>query len=223
MTLRNINDIMMTNMLIPLVNLEIINEKSNNLINYEGGYDFDDCCCGGTCSCGSGNYRIDLDKMVGDENFLINEPSYSTTTSIFNVMNNNDIDLINPEYIFTSLGIYNGIIQFLFLSFFFVIIIKRIFYSFNYIRDNNTKSKLLDAPVSWGLYFQDAASPSFEGVVDLHNRIMFYLVVILFGVSWVLLSVIYNFNKKNNKLVYRHLNHGKYVPILMCSKFKNTI
>jgi Cytochrome C oxidase subunit II, transmembrane domain/GIY-YIG catalytic domain len=80
-----------------------------------------------------------------------------------------------------------------------------------------------DAPVSWGLYFQDAASPSFEGIVDLHNRIMFYLVVILFGVSWVLLSVISNFNNSNNKLVYRHLNHGKFVPIQKYSKFKNNI
>jgi cytochrome c oxidase subunit 2 len=34
-----------------------------------------------------------------------------------------------------------------------------------------------------GLYFQDGASPSFEGIVDLHNRIMFYLVIILFGVT----------------------------------------
>lgn len=80
-----------------------------------------------------------------------------------------------------------------------------------------------DAPVSWGLYFQDAASPSFEGIVDLHNRIMFYLVVILFGVSWVLLSLITNFNNSSNKLVYRHLNHGKYVPIHKCSKFNNPV
>ena len=88
--------------------------------------------------------------------------------------------------------------------------------------NNKFKPKFLDAPVAWGLYFQDAASPSFEGIVDLHNRIMFYLVVILFGVSWVLISLITNFNTSNNKLVYRHLNHGKYVPVHKCSKFKIT-
>lgn len=83
-------------------------------------------------------------------------------------------------------------------------------------KNDNTKfgSKFLDAPVSWGLYFQDAASPSFEGIVDLHNRIMFYLVVILFGVSWVLMSVITNFNNLNNKLVYRHLNHGTLIELI---------
>jgi Cytochrome C oxidase subunit II, transmembrane domain len=88
-------------------------------------------------------------------------------------------------------------------------------------KDNNKSGpKFLDAPVSWGLYFQDAASPSFEGVVDLHNRIMFYLVVILFGVSWVLASLMTNYNNLSNKLVYRHLNHGKYVPIQKYSKLK---
>lgn len=80
-----------------------------------------------------------------------------------------------------------------------------------------------DVPIAWGLYFQDGASPSFEGIVDLHNRIMFYLIVILFGVSWIFLSIMWNFNKSQNKLVYRYLNHGKYVPIQKYSKFDNTI
>jgi hypothetical protein len=35
--------------------------------------------------------------------------------------------------------------------------------------------------------------------------------------------VISNFNNSNNKLVYRHLNHGKFVPIQKYSKFKNNI
>jgi len=80
-----------------------------------------------------------------------------------------------------------------------------------------------DVPLSWGIYFQDGASPSMEGIVDLHDRIMFYLVVILFGVSYIMFSIMWNFNKSNNKLVYRYLNHGKYVPIHKCSKFDNTV
>lgn len=85
------------------------------------------------------------------------------------------------------------------------------------------RSKRADVPLAWGLYFQDGASPSFEGIVDLHNRIMFYLVIILFGVTWVMSSIMWNFNVKKNKLVYRYLNHGKYVPIQKYSKFNNTI
>jgi cytochrome c oxidase subunit 2 len=65
--------------------------------------------------------------------------------------------------------------------------------------ENNQKSlisslsffKRGDVPLAWGLYFQDGASPSFEGIVDLHNRVMFYLVIILFGVSWIMLSIIW--------------------------------
>jgi hypothetical protein len=89
-----------------------------------------------------------------------------------------------------------------------------------YCKKFNKNWKRSDVPLAWGLYFQDGASPSFEGIVDLHNRIMFYLVVILFGVSWAMLSIMWNFNKGNNKLVYRYLNHGKYVPIQKCFKFK---
>jgi hypothetical protein len=83
---------------------------------------------------------------------------------------------------------------------------------------NNWKLKVYniraDVPLAWGLYFQDGASPSFEGIVDLHNRIMFYLVVILFGVTWVMLSIIWNFNKSHNKLVYRYLNHGTLIELI---------
>jgi cytochrome c oxidase subunit 2 len=76
------------------------------------------------------------------------------------------------------------------------------------------KIKKADVPLAWGLYFQDGATPSFEGIVDLHNRIMFYLVVILFGVTWVMLTIMLNFNKSTNKLVYRYLNHGTLIELI---------
>jgi NADH:ubiquinone oxidoreductase subunit 4 (subunit M) len=40
-----------------------------------------------------------------------------------------------------------------------------------------------DAPISWGLYFQDGTSPQMEAIVELHNNIMYYLAVILFGIG----------------------------------------
>jgi hypothetical protein len=40
-----------------------------------------------------------------------------------------------------------------------------------------------DTPRPWGLYFQDSASPAMEGLVELHDNIMFYLVIILFAVG----------------------------------------
>jgi hypothetical protein len=41
---------------------------------------------------------------------------------------------------------------------------------------------ICDAPKPWGLYFQDSASPQMEALAELHDNIMFYLFIILFGV-----------------------------------------
>ena len=60
---------------------------------------------------------------------------------------------------------------------------------------NFFQSKLninFDAPHAWGIYFQDSASPQMEGLIELHDIIMYYLVIILFGVGWILFSIIYN-------------------------------
>jgi len=71
-----------------------------------------------------------------------------------------------------------------------------------------------DAPEPWQLAFQDGASPSFEGIVELHDQIMFYLVVILVGVTWVLCSVMVNFSSNNNKIVYKYHNHGTVIELI---------
>lgn len=51
----------------------------------------------------------------------------------------------------------------------------------NYLFLNNWES--CDAPRPWGIYFQDSATPQMEGLVELHDNIMFYLIIILFGVG----------------------------------------
>lgn len=71
-----------------------------------------------------------------------------------------------------------------------------------------------DAPLPWGLYFQDGATPSFEGIVELHDQIMFYLIVVLFGVGWILVSVIRNFNSKDHQIVYKYSNHGTLIELI---------
>ena len=43
----------------------------------------------------------------------------------------------------------------------------------------------LDAPSAWGIYFQDSATPQMEGLIELHDNIMYYLVLILFAVGWI--------------------------------------
>ena len=43
------------------------------------------------------------------------------------------------------------------------------------------------------LYFQDSATPQMEGLIELHDNIMYYLVLILFAVGWILFSIVRNF------------------------------
>lgn len=69
-----------------------------------------------------------------------------------------------------------------------------------------------DVPKPWGIYFQDGASPSFEGIVELHDQIMFYLILILFSVSWILLSLIFNFKNKN--IINKYSNHGTLIELI---------
>lgn len=84
---------------------------------------------------------------------------------------------------------------------------------FNYLI-NYLNPILNDAPKPWGIYFQDGASPSFEGIVELHDQIMFYLVLILFGVGWVLVSVITNFKKNKTEIVNKYTNHGTLIELV---------
>lgn len=76
----------------------------------------------------------------------------------------------------------------------------------------NKNTVKLDAPTPWGLFFQDSATPQMEGIEELHNNIMFYLAVILFAVSWVMLSTIINFSK--SKISNKYLNHGTLVELI---------
>jgi len=66
----------------------------------------------------------------------------------------------------------------------------------------------------WQIGFQDSASPGFSGIVQLHNEIFFYLVLVAVGVFWILGSVIYSFGAKNNKLVAKYLNHGTAIELI---------
>ncbi len=78
-----------------------------------------------------------------------------------------------------------------------------------------------DAPQPWQIGFQDSAAPGFTGIVELHNTIFFYLIVICVGVFWVLGSSVYYFNTTKSPIIHKYLNHGRHVPIQKCFKFNN--
>lgn len=71
-----------------------------------------------------------------------------------------------------------------------------------------------DAPEPWQLSFQDGASPTQEGITELHDTISFYLVVILFGVMWVLSSVVLNFNSSKSAIAHKYANHGTLIELI---------
>jgi cytochrome c oxidase subunit 2 len=81
-------------------------------------------------------------------------------------------------------------------------------YGMNY---TSTNSKL-DAPEPWGIFFQDSGTPQMEGLEELHNNIMFYLAIILFAVTWIMLSIVLTYSK--SKISNKYVNHGTLVELI---------
>ncbi len=71
-----------------------------------------------------------------------------------------------------------------------------------------------DAPQPWDIGFQDSAAPGFTGIIELHNTLFFYLIVICVGVFWILGSVIYYFNYNKSPIVHKYLNHGTLIELI---------
>jgi len=80
----------------------------------------------------------------------------------------------------------------------------------------------LDTPTPWSYFFQDSATPQMEGLEELHNNIMFYLAIILFTVTWMMITITNNFVSSKSFISHKYMNHGKFVPIQKCSIF-NTL
>jgi cytochrome c oxidase subunit II len=78
----------------------------------------------------------------------------------------------------------------------------------------NLTTLYLDAPAAWGIYFQDSATPQMEGIIELHDNIMYYLVIILFAVGWILVSIIINYNYNKSPISHKYLNHGTLIELI---------
>jgi cytochrome c oxidase subunit 1 len=82
------------------------------------------------------------------------------------------------------------------------------------IINTNLSQESCDAPRAWGLYFQDSASPQMEGIVELHNLIMYFLIVILFAVAWIMVTIIQGFYNKRWPISNKYLNHGTLIELI---------
>jgi len=71
-----------------------------------------------------------------------------------------------------------------------------------------------DAAEPWQLGFQDSASPALTGIVELHNKIGFFLIVISLSVFWVLLALNNTYNSSKNPIAYKYLTHGTILELV---------
>ena len=70
-----------------------------------------------------------------------------------------------------------------------------------------------DAPEAWQLYFQEAATPAMEGIINLHNDIMAIITFIAVFVCWMLFRTCYLFNSSLNKVPSKQV-HGTTIELV---------
>jgi len=71
-----------------------------------------------------------------------------------------------------------------------------------------------DTAYPWQIGFQDGSTPTFEGIVELHDTIFFYLVVISFLVFWMLAAIIVKFSSSKVGIVHKYTNHGTLIELI---------
>jgi heme/copper-type cytochrome/quinol oxidase subunit 2 len=55
-----------------------------------------------------------------------------------------------------------------------------------------------DSPNAWQFTFQNPATPVMEGIINLHNYVLMYLILVFVVVVWFLLRSLYLFNENKN-------------------------
>jgi heme/copper-type cytochrome/quinol oxidase subunit 2 len=53
-----------------------------------------------------------------------------------------------------------------------------------------------------------------EGLIELHDNIMYYLVIILFSVGWVMISIVRNFIVTKAPISHKYLTHGTLIELI---------
>lgn len=71
-----------------------------------------------------------------------------------------------------------------------------------------------DVPKTWGMYFQDSATAIAESIIELHDIIMFYMVIVLTLVTYILYSIITSFNNNKNPISYKYMIHGTTLEVI---------
>jgi len=71
-----------------------------------------------------------------------------------------------------------------------------------------------DVGEPWQILFQDSGTKIMEGIINLHNWILFYLIIISIFVSWFLIVTISEFNSHKNPISYSKLKDGTLIEVI---------
>jgi len=75
-------------------------------------------------------------------------------------------------------------------------------------------NKFMDIAEPWQLSFQDSGTKIMEGIVNLHNWILFYLIMISIFVSWFLIVIIREYNVSKHPISNKKLKDGTLIEII---------
>ncbi len=82
-------------------------------------------------------------------------------------------------------------------------------------KDMLIKKVFNDVGENWGIGLQEEATPIAAGIIDLHNYLMYYLIIILIVVSYILGIKIFNsIFKKGGSNWVRYLNHSHMIELI---------
>jgi len=71
----------------------------------------------------------------------------------------------------------------------------------------------MDAATPWSCWFQDPATPVMEGIIYLHNDIMFSITIIAGLTFWILFRVVYAFEETVNTVPSKEV-HGTKIEVV---------
>lgn len=64
-----------------------------------------------------------------------------------------------------------------------------------------------DAPEPWQVTFQDGATPVQEGILELHDIVFYYLIIITFAVLWMIIASLIKYHSSKSPITH-YFSHG---------------
>lgn len=73
---------------------------------------------------------------------------------------------------------------------------------------------LNDIAETWQISFQDPATKIMYHIISLHDKVMFYLILIVIGTTWMLFVIINKFKYSRKLISHKYMIHGSTIEII---------